>query len=259
MKFLRLALASSLALAFAHAAPQLALGDNEELVYRVSWAIVSGAGQIRISAAAATDPAGARLQRVVTQTSTRGLAHLLLPFEARAESVFSVSSGRLLSLSESSTTRGVKDAHTVSFDYEHGVADYRDDESRRLALPDGYPTDLITCLVQARSWNLKPGETHDALVLFEDEFYELTVHAVGTQVITTPLGTFQTVVLEPRMEKTPPKGMFKRGSTVRVWVTADNQHLPVRFKVNFKFGAGVATLASYRPPLAPTPGASHQP
>jgi len=47
------------------------------------------------------------------------------------------------------------------------------------------------------------------------------------------------------MEKTPPRGMFKKGSTVRVWIAQDDSHLPVRFQVDFKFGAGVATLVDH--------------
>ena len=45
------------------------------------------------------------------------------------------------------------------------------------------------------------------------------------------------------MEKTPPIGMFKSGSTVRVWIeTDDDRRLPVRFEVAFRFGVGTATL-----------------
>ena len=35
-------------------------------------------------------------------------------------------------------------------------------------------------LVQTRGWDLKPGEERDALVLFDNEFYELSIHATGT-------------------------------------------------------------------------------
>jgi hypothetical protein len=65
------------------------------------------------------------------------------------------------------------------------------------------------------------------------------------------LGEFKTLVLVPRMEKTEPKGMFKRGSTVKVWISQDERRLPVRFQVDFKFGAGVATLIDYRAPVEP--------
>jgi hypothetical protein len=248
-------------LAFANllrAAPSAALGDGESLTYKVAWAILPGVGEITVNAHAATDASGSQLLRIMTHTATRGVARLLLPFDARAESLFDLPTDRLLSLSESSSVRSKKDAHSVSFSYTDSTATYVDtakaDAKRILPMPPGLPTDLITCLLQARTWGLRPGQARDALVLFEDEFYELTVHAVGLESVDTHLGRIAALVLEPRMEKTPPKGMFKRGSTVKVWVSEDTRRLPVKFRVDFKVGAGVATLESYHPPApAPTP------
>jgi hypothetical protein len=92
-------------------------------------------------------------------------------------------------------------------------------------------------------------------VLFNDEFYELTIHCTGRETVSTPLGTFRTRVLEPRMERTAPKGMFRRGGTVRVWIAEDRWRLPVRFTVEFKVGRGVATLTGHRPPPSDAPPA----
>jgi hypothetical protein len=240
----------------AGAAPRLALGENEKLVYHVSWAVLPAVGEIEVSAQAATDPNGTRLLRIVSSTRTRGLAYLLLPFKARSESLFDMSSGRLIWLGESSEKHGKNTVHSVRFDYAKNTADYiapnAVPETRFLPMPRGYPTptDLITCLLQARTWHMRPGDIHEALVLFEDDFYQLTIHAVGTESVTTPLGTYDTVILEPRMEKTPPKGMFRRGSTVRVWISTDESRLPLRFQVDFKFGAGEANLVEYQPPTA---------
>jgi hypothetical protein len=237
----------------AAAAPVLALGNGESLVYHVSWVVVPGAGEIQVSAQSAVDSAGRRQLRIFSTTSTRGLARLLLPFEARAESLFDPASGRLLWLGESSEQRSRSAAHTVVFDYANRTADYTSSlppaATRALPMPgQGEPTDLITCLMLARTWDLKPGQQHDALVLFDDEFYQLTIHAIGYEDVDTWLGSFHTLVLEPRMEETPPKGLFKRGSTIRVWISQDARRLPVRFKVNFNFGSGLATLARYHPP-----------
>lgn len=237
-------------------APVLALGDGERLTYKVAWAVLPGAGIITVSAAAATDPTGAPLLRVVSTTATHGLARLILPFDARAESLFDAATGRLLWLGESSSTRKKKASHTVVFDYAKGVADYVNstDSAKVAPLPidkGALPTDLITCLMETRRWNLRPGQARDAVVLFDDEFFELTVHALGYETIYTPLGAMNTVVLQPRMERTPPKGMFKRGSTVKVWISKERNPLPVRFRVDFSVGAGTATLADYRPPGPP--------
>lgn len=234
------------------AAPALPLQDGERLTYRVSWAIVPGAGEIRI--AARQDAATNRLI-VTTNTATRRLAKMLLPFEAEANSVFDLETGRLLSLHESNVTKNKRSEHTVTFDYASRMATYKGgsptDQPRQLSIPPGDPTDLMMGLLQTRTWDLKPGQKRDALVLFDDDFYELTIHMARYEDVETPAGKFRTMVLEPRMDKTPPKGMFRRGSSVRIWIAQDAHRLPVKFEVEFKIGTGTATLESYQEP--PTP------
>lgn len=242
------------------AAPSLPLKSGEHLTYRVSWAIVPGAGEIKIDAT--TDNSGPQPRLVVTTTTaTRKLARLLLRFDAKAESVFDLQSGRLLSLHETSTQSDKSAEHAVSFDYTTRQATYTlpgtNEPARLLVIPEGDPFDLIMGLLQTRSWTMKEGETRDALVLFDDDFYELTIHAARYEKLQTSLGTFQTLVLEPRMDKTPPKGMFKRGSSVRVWIAQDDHRLPVKFEVEFKIGTGTATLEAYEePPAAAKPAPS---
>jgi hypothetical protein len=49
---------------------------------------------------------------------------MLLPFEAKAESLFDPATGRLLSLTESNEQRNKRSAHAVSFDYAAAQALY---------------------------------------------------------------------------------------------------------------------------------------
>jgi hypothetical protein len=232
----------------AHA--ETALQAGEELTYSVRWAVLPSAGQIRISAAQHVTDGAPRLS-ITTQTETRGLARSLMAFQARSESVFDANSGRLVSLRESSVARAKRVDYSVEFDYDRGHALFtgKDAETARtLDLPEGDPADLITTLMKTRLWDLQVGDVRDVLVSYRDDFYLLTVHALKQEQVKTPLGEFATVVIEPRMEKTPPKGMFKRGANVKVWVSRDAARLPVRFQVEFKVGTGVATLVKYSPP-----------
>lgn len=243
------------AVAFPGPAPGPPIGDGERLVYRVSWAIIPGAGRITVDGESLRDASGAKLFSVTTDTETRGLARFILPFTARARSFYDGPSGRLVFYAESSQLRQRESYHSMTFDYARHRVQYVDRgnpaNSRYLPLPAGDPMDLINSLLEARWWNLRPGQTHDILAFFEDQFYPLTVHAIGEQMVQTPLGDFQSVMLEPRMEKSPPKGMFRKGGQVRVWIAADDpRHLPVRFQVRFKFGVGVATLTGYHPAVA---------
>lgn len=233
---------------------QTALQAGEEFVYSVRWAVLPSAGQIRIAAAPHPAEGAARLN-ITTNTETRGLAKSLMAFQARSESIYEVDSGRLVSLRESSVARAKRVDYAVQFDYDQRRALFLGQEAgtpRVLELPEGEPADLITTLLKTRLWDLQVGDTRDVLVSYRDDFYLLTVHATRLERVKTPLGVFEAVVVEPRMEKTPPKGMFKRGANVKVWVSRDSARLPVRFQVEFKVGTGVATLVKYSPPASAT-------
>ncbi|MDB6126818.1 MAG: hypothetical protein JWM35_714 [Verrucomicrobia bacterium] len=230
---------------------RLALSPGEQLTYRVAWGVFGNAGEIKVLVKTEfNDQKPCTV--VITTTSTRGFLRGLYPFDARAESVFDAKTGRMLVHTERSATSKKPGDTMLAFDYENGTADFRDlvrpERNKIVTMPSGDPMDLITSLVQTRSWSLKPGDQRDVLVMFEDEPYELTIHAIGYERVRTSLGEFDSLVLEPRMERTEPKGMFKRGSNVRVWISQDERHLPVKFEVEFKFGVGISTLTKYTPP-----------
>lgn len=248
----------------------LPLMDGEELVYNVAWIVVPGAGRITVSAHAAKDAQGRPILEVLTKTETRGLAHMFLPFEAWANSIYDAASGRLLRFEETSKMRDKSAHHTMTFDYANHViinVDSRRPSPERIPFPaDRDPVDLINCVMETRQWHMRPGQKRDVFVFFERDFYPLTIHAIEYEDVNAPgFSSTPALLLEPRMEETPPKGMFKRGGTVKVWVGDwEGEPLPLRFQVEFKFGSGVATLIEHHPGVAmtvpgaaPTPGAQN--
>jgi hypothetical protein len=235
------------------APPNHGIGEGEVLTYSVRWGIIPSVGRIRISADSLGSGTG-QVLRVTTTTATWGIARGILPFDGRGESIYQQPGGRLISSDQWSSYRDKVVKNSVTFDYDNMLASFTDDihpeKSHKMKMPGDDPSDLILALIQTRYWDLKPGDKRDALVIFQDQFYQLTIHAEDElQTVFTSMGVFKTTVLVPRMEKTPPLGMFKRGSTVRVWIAnEDPRHLPVRFEVGFKVGTGTATLLDYQPP-----------
>jgi hypothetical protein len=235
------------------AAPIIGLGDGETLNYSVRWGFIPSVGRIKITADAFGQGSSA-VVRVTTTTSTWGLARGLFAFDGRGESVYQARTGTLLSISEWSTYQNKVIKDTLLFDYGKMTAAFTDDihpeKSHDVKMPEGDPADLILALIRTRYWNLQPGQKRDALVIFKDRFYPLTIHAEDDiDYVISTMGVFRAVVLVPQMEKTPPIGMFKNGSTVRVWIeNNDSRRLPVRFEVGFRFGTGTATLINYLPP-----------
>ncbi|MET0263857.1 MAG: DUF3108 domain-containing protein [Rariglobus sp.] len=230
------------------------LQPGEALTYRVGWGLFGHAGEMTI-AAQSESSMGRPAIRIVTTSATRGLVRLMYSFDGDAWTLFDSANGNLLSASASTRSSKESTHASIDFNYEKREANYVDhlkpSRSTLVPLPEGKPLDLMTALIQTRIWGLQPGQSRDVLVLFDDEFYALRITAVKEESVSTPQGKRKAVLLVPSMIGRP-KGMFRRGGEVRVWVSADDEHLPLRFEVKLKVGTGYAVLTDYRAAAEPS-------
>jgi len=232
-------------------ASPLALSHGEKMTFRVSWGIFRHAGELTIAADRVAAENADHL-RITTTAASDGIVKVFYPFVVTSEAYFDPITGLLLHANDVSETKKKVTRQTLTLDYEQRIAAYvnetEPEKSTDIKMPVGNPMDLMMSLVQTRDWDLKPGEKQDALVLFDDEFYELTIYADRYEKLRTSLGKFKTLVLIPKMEKTEPKGMFKRGSTVQLWISQDEKRLPVLIEVKMKVGKGIMTLIEHQAP-----------
>jgi len=176
----------------------------------------------------------------------------LYEFDNKAEAVIDPETGRLLSVHESGADPSHSTDSDFVIDYDKRIATYTDrvrtERSGTVPLPEGGdPIDLISALVQTRDWNLKPGEKRDVVVQFTRDLYAITITAEGYEEVRTPMGKYKTLVLVPRMDKNP-KGLFKKGGEIKVWIAQDGSRLPVKMQLKLNFGSATLSLASYEPP-----------
>ncbi|MDF9827014.1 hypothetical protein M2103_000240 [Ereboglobus sp. PH5-5] len=230
----------------------IALGDGESMKFRVGWGIFPHAGEITVNAKNEII-GGLPNIRVTTRLATSGVVRKLYTLEATGDCVFDAIDGRLLAITTKSTS-GKKRAHAMAvFNHIAGTLRYDDflrpERSATLPIPKSQVMDLITALVQTRAWDIKPGDSRPITAIFENDFYDLLVTATGHEKVKTPWGELDTLVLEPKPAPgTTPRGMFKKGATVRVWVSQDARRLPVKFQLGLKYGTGTAHLTDYTPP-----------
>jgi hypothetical protein len=230
------------------AAPFTAFRDGETFSYRVGFAIFPRAGEITI-AAHADKKDGADVIRITTDTRSRGFVRGLYAFDNKAEVMIDQASGRMVHVKESGTDPKRATDTETTFDYQKRIATYTDrvrtERSAEIPIPDGDPVDLISALVQTRDWNLKPGEKRNVVVQFGRDFYPLAILAEGYEEVRTPMGNYKALMLVPRMEKDP-KGLFKRGGEIRVWIAQDGSNLPVKMQLKLNFGTATLLLSEYK-------------
>ncbi|MDI1318630.1 MAG: DUF3108 domain-containing protein [bacterium] len=232
----------------ATAAPFTAFRDGETFTYRVGFAIFTHAGDITI-AAHDQKLGGLDVVSVTTDTKSRGIVRGLYAFDNQAEVVIEKSSGRMMRVKESGADPKRATDTEMVFDYKARQAHYTDrvrtERTTDIPIPEGNPVDLISALVQTRDWNLKPGEKRDLLVQFGRDFYPLSIYADSYEEVRTPLGTYRTLLLIPRMEKDP-KGLFKKGGEIKVWISQDASNLPVKMQLKLGFGSATLSLSNYK-------------
>lgn len=99
--------------------------------------------------------------------------------------------------------------------------------------------DPLSIMLQLRRVDLVPGQTHRYPVFADGKLYNLEAVVTGRQVLRTEAGTFETVVVEPRMEA---GGIFQQKGKMTIWYTDDSRHIPVRIVTDIKIGSITATL-----------------
>jgi hypothetical protein len=106
--------------------------------------------------------------------------------------------------------------------------------------------DPLSILFYFRTLPLAVGKKFDVPVIADGKLYTLGVEVTATQRITTPLGTFDALVVEPKSEMAG--GVFRdEKNRMTIWYSADERHLPLRIKSELKFGSITATLNKVAP------------
>jgi hypothetical protein len=229
------------------------LRPGETLVFNLSWGILS-AGETRLETIPLELPEGPRL-RVNVRTRSKGIADAIYPLRNDSTSLIDLETGRTLTI-EVDGKEGKKPVRKRTvFDYEKGEVIHTDEikpsRSGTAKLPDGPVYDLMVTVMQVRSWNMQPGEKRRVQCVVEDDIYDLELVAGRVQKIKTPAGTFEAVDIEPR-QLGELKGIFRKGGSMRYWISRGDKPQIVRMDFKANFGTFTASLASVGT-VAPAP------
>lgn len=99
--------------------------------------------------------------------------------------------------------------------------------------------DPLSLVYHLRALSLQPGTVERFTVYADSKVYTLEANVLRTETIGTPAGTFQTVVVEPKMLA---GSIFKDEGTMTIWFTNDPRHIPVRIRSELKVGSITANL-----------------
>jgi len=113
--------------------------------------------------------------------------------------------------------------------------------------------DVISAVYYARNINFSKYSVGDKIpfnMFLGSDVYSMYIRYIGKEAIKTKYGVVNAIKLQPLLLK---GNTFKGGENMSVWVTDDNNHIPVRIESKLSVGSIKVDLAQYenlRYPLA---------
>ncbi|MEN2401390.1 DUF3108 domain-containing protein [Flavobacterium sp. MC2016-06] len=126
------------------------------------------------------------------------------------------------------------------------VKDYKRKTEKTLVTTDNVQ-DIVSSFYYLRNHpnidKLKSGESIVIDMFFDDEITKFKLKYVGLQDITTKFGTVSTMVFKPSVQK---GRVFKEEESLTLWITDDDNKVPIRIKADLAVGSIKADLDEYK-------------
>ena len=104
--------------------------------------------------------------------------------------------------------------------------------------------DVMDALFAVRSMPLKVGDIINIPVFDSRKNYEIVVHVLKKERIRAPWKkTVECLVIEPKLKTA---GIFSSKGKIKVWLTNDERHIPIKMTAKIRFGRIVGRLTGYR-------------
>ena len=126
------------------------------------------------------------------------------------------------------------------------VKDYKHKTEKTICVPKN-TQDILSTFYYLRNYpgidKLKIGESVAIDMFFDDEITKFKLKFIGRENIATKFGVVSTMVFRPLVQS---GRVFKEQESLTVWISDDNNKLPIRIKASLAVGSIKADIDAYR-------------
>lgn len=126
------------------------------------------------------------------------------------------------------------------------VKDYKHKTEKTFAIPKN-TQDILSAFYYLRNFatidNIKPGEYIAIDMFFDEETTKFKLKFIGRENIKTKFGTVASMIFKPYVFS---GRVFKEQESVTVWISDDDNKIPLRIQANLVVGSIKADLESYK-------------
>lgn len=224
-----------------------AFGTGEYFKFRIHYGIVN-AGYATLEVKDATIN-NKKVHHAIGKGYTTGMSKFFFKVEDLYESYFDKETGSpyryIRKINEGGYTKN-QEGFFNQAENRVLVKDYKRKSEKTIITTDNVQ-DIISSFYYLRNHpnidKLKSGEAITIDMFFDDEITKFKLKYIGRQDITTKFGTVSTMVFKPLVQT---GRVFKEKESVTLWITDDNNKVPVRIKADLAVGSLKADLDEYK-------------
>jgi hypothetical protein len=226
-----------------------AFGPGERVAFRISYAHLL-AGRATLAVLGPEREGGAEL-RFLAEARSQGFFASLLRFHVDDRTVATWDADRGCSLRIEKRLREGRATRDqdVEFEPAAGTAHVRDPKIPQTTFEAGTcALDVLSALFVARLQGVEEGREPTLSVFDNGKRYAMRVLWLGRERLDLPppFGRgYPTVIVEPRLMEG--SGLFVHEGRLRIWLTDDTRHVPVRVRSRVAIGSVSADLERYEP------------
>jgi len=225
-------------------AQDYAFQPGEKITYAVAYSVAGlyvNAGTASFTTTKA-DYGSGEIYHLVGEGATNTKYDWIFKVRDRYESYFDASAMQPVKFIRNVNEGKYKKYEEVTFDAQTNTAVT---PKGAYKVPDNIQ-DVISSVYYARNINFSKYKAGDKIpfnMFFGSDVYSMYIRYMGKEKIKTRYGTFNTIKLQPLLLKGK---TFKGGEDMAVWVTDDNNHVPVRIESKLSVGSIKVDLKDYQ-------------
>ena len=220
---------------------------GERFEYRAQWGIFRKAGKMVITTESNMIDEEKKLV-VTTETSSAGLIRQFYPMTLSATSILDPEHWRMELNRTAGHTRSEANNTLTVFDYERGLMKFEDEaepvHNKVRRIPYDVPMDYTSSLLQLRGLDLEVGQVYPIFVSTKGKFYYVELKVAEREELDTDVGERMCFRLEPILAY-PQSKLFREGGSMSIWISADEERIPVRFDVKTNVGTATMRITEY--------------
>ncbi|AWH86913.1 DUF3108 domain-containing protein [Flavobacterium album] len=244
---MRKLIAMILLLSACNAFSQGAFTTGEYFKFRIHYGVVNaGYATLEVKEAVRNNK---KIHHVVGNGYTTGMTKFFFKVQDNYESYFDKATGKpyqaLRKIDEGGYTK-----HQESFFQQSNntvtVKDYKAKNEKTYSVTENVQ-DVVSAFYYLRNHpnidKLKVGESISLDMFFDDEVIKFKLKFIGRENLKTKFGTVSTMIFRPLVQA---GRVFKEEESLTVWVSDDENKVPLRIKASLAVGSLKADLDSYR-------------